>query len=174
MVPEISDRIVEIDRAMRWGYGQHLGPFELWDALGFEPTARRIEAEGRALPDNVQPHAVERGQILLSRRRPRRPAAHRIFRSSPPASLQHHRTAPRHHRARRSETRARRRRFQPRRVADRSRRRRCLLRIPQQDEFRRRRRHFENAARRPGRTRNEFRRHGDRQSGRERSPPAPI
>jgi 3-hydroxyacyl-CoA dehydrogenase len=53
MTPEISDRIVEIDRAMRWGYGHALGPFELWDALGFEQTARRIEAEGRALPDNV-------------------------------------------------------------------------------------------------------------------------
>src|SRR6476661_6231786 len=47
MVPEISDRIVEIDRAMRWGYANTLGPFELWDALGFEQTARRIEAEGR-------------------------------------------------------------------------------------------------------------------------------
>ena len=53
MTPEISDRIVEIDRAMRWGYGHTFGPFELWDALGFEATARRIEAEGRALPDNV-------------------------------------------------------------------------------------------------------------------------
>ena len=30
MVPEISDRIVEIDRAMRWGYAHKLGPFELW------------------------------------------------------------------------------------------------------------------------------------------------
>jgi len=54
MVPEISDRIVEIDRAMRWGYANELGPFELWDALGFVETARRIEAEGRALPENVQ------------------------------------------------------------------------------------------------------------------------
>jgi 3-hydroxyacyl-CoA dehydrogenase len=54
MVPEISDRIVEIDRAMRWGYANALGPFELWDALGFEATARRIESEGRALPANVQ------------------------------------------------------------------------------------------------------------------------
>jgi 3-hydroxyacyl-CoA dehydrogenase len=54
MVPEISDRIVEIDRAMRWGYANALGPFELWDALGFETTARRIESEGRALPANVQ------------------------------------------------------------------------------------------------------------------------
>ncbi len=53
MVPEISDRVVEIDRAMRWGYANKLGPFELWDALGFESTARRIEGEGRPLPENV-------------------------------------------------------------------------------------------------------------------------
>jgi 3-hydroxyacyl-CoA dehydrogenase len=44
---------VEIDRAMRWGYANKLGPFELWDALGFEQTARRIESEGRPLPENV-------------------------------------------------------------------------------------------------------------------------
>ncbi len=54
VVPEISDRIVEIDRAMRWGYANKLGPFEVWDALGFESTARRIEGEGRPLPENVQ------------------------------------------------------------------------------------------------------------------------
>lgn len=53
LTPEISDRIVEIDRAMRWGYGHALGPFELWDALGFEATARRMEADGRKLPDNI-------------------------------------------------------------------------------------------------------------------------
>ncbi len=52
-VPEISDRIVEIDRAMRWGYAHTYGPFELWDALGFAATAKRMEAEGRALPENV-------------------------------------------------------------------------------------------------------------------------
>lgn len=54
VVPEISDRVVEIDRAMRWGYANKLGPFEVWDALGFESTARRIESEGRPLPENVQ------------------------------------------------------------------------------------------------------------------------
>jgi len=53
VVPEISDRVVEIDRAMRWGYANQLGPFELWDAIGFESTARRIESEGRHLPENV-------------------------------------------------------------------------------------------------------------------------
>ncbi len=54
MVPEISDRIVEIDRAMRWGYAQKLGPFELWDALGFEDVCKRLEAEKREIPANIQ------------------------------------------------------------------------------------------------------------------------
>jgi 3-hydroxyacyl-CoA dehydrogenase len=49
-VPEISDRIVEIDRAMRWGYAHKLGPFELADALGAEEVARRAAADGCALP----------------------------------------------------------------------------------------------------------------------------
>jgi len=53
-VPEISDRIVEIDRAMRWGYAFQLGPFEVWDALGFQETAHRMEEEGKALPENIQ------------------------------------------------------------------------------------------------------------------------
>lgn len=53
MVPEISDRIVEVDRAMRWGYANELGPFEMWDALGFEATARRIALEGRELAERV-------------------------------------------------------------------------------------------------------------------------
>ena len=52
-IPEISDRIVEIDRAMRWGYAHTYGPFELWDALGFEETAKRMESEGRTLPASI-------------------------------------------------------------------------------------------------------------------------
>jgi 3-hydroxyacyl-CoA dehydrogenase len=58
-VPQIADRMVEIDRAMRWGYGHKLGPFELWDALGFDDVCRRLEAEGRALPANIV--AMRRG-----------------------------------------------------------------------------------------------------------------
>ncbi|MEO8594778.1 MAG: 3-hydroxyacyl-CoA dehydrogenase NAD-binding domain-containing protein [Candidatus Solibacter sp.] len=54
MVPEISDRIVEIDRAMRWGYGFALGPFELWDALGVPETVARMRADGCAIPGNVE------------------------------------------------------------------------------------------------------------------------
>jgi 3-hydroxyacyl-CoA dehydrogenase len=54
MVPEISDHVVEIDRAMRWGYANTLGPFELWDALGVEETVSRMDREGRDVPANVR------------------------------------------------------------------------------------------------------------------------
>jgi 3-hydroxyacyl-CoA dehydrogenase len=53
-VPEISDSIVEIDRAMRLGFNWELGPFELWDAAGVEATVARIKKEGRAVAANVE------------------------------------------------------------------------------------------------------------------------
>jgi 3-hydroxyacyl-CoA dehydrogenase len=59
-VPEIADRTVEIDRAMRWGYAHTYGPFELWDVLGFEATAKRMQQEGLALPAGVET-MLERG-----------------------------------------------------------------------------------------------------------------
>ena len=44
-VPEIADSIVDVDRAMRWGFGWELGPFEMWDAIGVERDgARRSSA----------------------------------------------------------------------------------------------------------------------------------
>jgi 3-hydroxyacyl-CoA dehydrogenase len=54
MVPEISDRIVEIDRAMRWGYAFAHGPFEYWDLLGVPETVERMHREGTAVPENVE------------------------------------------------------------------------------------------------------------------------
>lgn len=33
---EIADDIVNIDRALRWGFNWQLGPFEQWDAIGVE------------------------------------------------------------------------------------------------------------------------------------------
>jgi len=53
-IPEISGRVVEIDRAMRWGYANKLGPFELWDALGFAEVCARLEKDGRPLPAAIQ------------------------------------------------------------------------------------------------------------------------
>ena len=52
-VPEISDSIVEIDRAMRLGFNWELGPFELWDAAGVEATVARMKKEGKPVPANV-------------------------------------------------------------------------------------------------------------------------
>src|SRR3979411_1564793 len=49
-VPEISDNIVDVDRAMRWGFGWELGPFEMMDAIGLKAFAAQIKKEGRALP----------------------------------------------------------------------------------------------------------------------------
>ena len=53
-VPEISDSIVEIDRAMRLGFNWELGPFELWDAAGVEATVARMKKEGRPVAANVE------------------------------------------------------------------------------------------------------------------------
>ncbi len=53
-VPEISDSIVEIDRAMKLGFNWELGPFELWDAAGVEPTVARMRAEGKPVAANVE------------------------------------------------------------------------------------------------------------------------
>ena len=53
-VPEISDSIVEIDRAMRLGFNWELGPFELWDAAGVEPTVARMKKEGKPIAPNVE------------------------------------------------------------------------------------------------------------------------
>jgi 3-hydroxyacyl-CoA dehydrogenase len=48
-MPEISDNIVDVDRAMRWGFAWELGPFEIVDALGLPTFAEQIKKEGRAL-----------------------------------------------------------------------------------------------------------------------------
>jgi 3-hydroxyacyl-CoA dehydrogenase len=53
-IPEISDDIVNIDRAMKWGYNWELGPFELWDAMGLKPSVKRMEKEGETIPPLVE------------------------------------------------------------------------------------------------------------------------
>ncbi len=53
-VPEISDSIVEIDRAMRLGFNWELGPFELWDAAGVEQTVARMKKENKPVAANVE------------------------------------------------------------------------------------------------------------------------
>ncbi|MDX6406583.1 MAG: 3-hydroxyacyl-CoA dehydrogenase [Blastocatellia bacterium] len=53
-IPEIADTVVEIDRAMQWGFNWELGPFEVWDAIGVEKSVARLKEEGQSVPANVQ------------------------------------------------------------------------------------------------------------------------
>ena len=50
LVPEISDDIVGIDRAMRWGFAWKKGPFELLDEVGPARVIERLKAGGQAVP----------------------------------------------------------------------------------------------------------------------------
>ena len=43
LVPEISNDIVNVDRAMRWGFGWKKGPFELMDALGADTLLKAAD-----------------------------------------------------------------------------------------------------------------------------------
>jgi 3-hydroxyacyl-CoA dehydrogenase len=53
-VPEISDSLVDVDRAMRWGFGWELGPFEMMDAIGVKAFAAQVQKEGRLLPSVIE------------------------------------------------------------------------------------------------------------------------
>jgi len=53
-IPEIADSPADIDRAMRWGFGWELGPFEIWDALGFETVLADMKAAGIPVPEWVE------------------------------------------------------------------------------------------------------------------------
>ena len=53
-IPEISDTIVEIDNAMKWGFNFEMGPFETWDAIGLEKSVARMENDGLDVPARVK------------------------------------------------------------------------------------------------------------------------
>ena len=53
-IPEISDNVVEIDRAMKLGFNWEMGPFELWDAAGVGATVARMTKEGKPVAANVE------------------------------------------------------------------------------------------------------------------------
>ncbi|MCY4064278.1 MAG: 3-hydroxyacyl-CoA dehydrogenase/enoyl-CoA hydratase family protein [Chloroflexi bacterium] len=53
-VPEITDSIVNVDNAQKWGFAHQLGPFEIWDAIGVAKTIDRFEGDGYAVADWVK------------------------------------------------------------------------------------------------------------------------
>ncbi|MGM0547495.1 MAG: 3-hydroxyacyl-CoA dehydrogenase/enoyl-CoA hydratase family protein [Bacteroidota bacterium] len=52
-IPEITDSVEAIDRAMKWGFNWELGPFERWDAIGVKESVERMQDEGLDVPQNV-------------------------------------------------------------------------------------------------------------------------
>lgn len=53
-VPEITDTIVNIDNAQKWGFGHELGPFEIWDAIGVAETIPSFESAGYPVAEWVK------------------------------------------------------------------------------------------------------------------------
>ncbi len=53
-IPEISDDVLNIDNAMKWGFNWRYGPFEIWDYLGVQEIVKRMENEGKKVPDWVK------------------------------------------------------------------------------------------------------------------------
>ena len=52
-IPEICDRLYDLDNAMRWGFGWQLGPFQLWDSLGVETVVADMVDANVLVPDWV-------------------------------------------------------------------------------------------------------------------------
>lgn len=53
-IPEIADSPTAIDQALRWGFGWELGPFQIWDALGFKTILEDLAKAGFDIPECVE------------------------------------------------------------------------------------------------------------------------
>ena len=53
-VPEITDTLVNVDNALKWGFAHEMGPFEIWDAIGVADTIPTFEAAGYSVADWVK------------------------------------------------------------------------------------------------------------------------
>jgi len=92
---EIAHSIDDIDRAMRWGFGWEIGPFEIWDAIGADqvveacgvtdppPLVQELLQSGRTrFRDGLVPPAAPDLQILRAAR-----DRSQVVRTNPGASL---------------------------------------------------------------------------------------
>ena len=65
-IPEISDSIVDIDNAMKWGFNFELGPFETWDAIGLQASVEKMKQDGMAVPEKIQ-NMIDAGHSVFYR-----------------------------------------------------------------------------------------------------------
>jgi len=60
-LPDIAHCARDVDFALRWGYGWTLGPFEIWQAAGWQKTAKMLQediAAGKTMSDTPLPDWV--------------------------------------------------------------------------------------------------------------------
>ena len=58
--PEISDSPSNIDRALQWGFGWEMGPYQIWDVLGIDEVRAELLPEQKvaAIEDLVATHKM--------------------------------------------------------------------------------------------------------------------
>ncbi|MDP6180527.1 MAG: 3-hydroxyacyl-CoA dehydrogenase NAD-binding domain-containing protein, partial [Desulfatiglandales bacterium] len=49
-IPEIAEDIVNVDNAVKWGFGREMGPFETWDAIGVSNSVSKMKRAGHQVP----------------------------------------------------------------------------------------------------------------------------
>lgn len=60
-IPEITDNPANVDRAVCWGFGWELGPFQTWDALGFQTVLdamAELDIESPAWVQTMQANGI--------------------------------------------------------------------------------------------------------------------
>lgn len=60
-IPEISDELYKIDRALRAGFGWEHGPFQIWDAIGLKEGIELIKDQGYEVAEWVN-EMLEKGE----------------------------------------------------------------------------------------------------------------
>ncbi len=83
VAPDIAHSIDDVDRAMRWGFGWELGPFETWDAIGVADVA--AEAPEADLPPLAR-EALARGGFRQPAAAPSRDSHSPSVQLVPPAA----------------------------------------------------------------------------------------
>ena len=99
VTPSIAHSVDDVDRAMRWGFGWELGPFEVWDAIGIEqviqacgtkdvpPLVAEARARGAFRPGGGLPPSAPDLQWLRTTKARRSAGSNPIVRKNAGASL---------------------------------------------------------------------------------------
>src|SRR5262249_36207626 len=62
VAPDIAHSIDDVDRAMRWGFGWELGPFEIWDAIGVREVLGAIDGTSAEHPPQLVADVLKAGR----------------------------------------------------------------------------------------------------------------